>query len=321
MAAWSVVSLHDQGQNPSSRRFSLCKTKNQVVAGPKALALLSLMLLLPALGIAEDASVGLSQRLLCYTFSVMGGTVGMLVGFVVALYGLWTIIQGKMGWGLFLILGGAMVTAAPQLIGASFSGMQGVLEGSGISDDAGRDVGSIMSSMGSYSNNCDQISVDMSAYVAPPPGQDPMGYGGGNYYQNPDGTYSVINPDGTTSKVTNEAQARSLTGRYYGESTECVALVKEMSNVGHTSTWAPGTKVQGTEMAVGTPIATFCSDGSYCNRSGTTHAALYMGQNADGSIRVLEQYNGQPAQIRTVRSGGGNGGNNADNYYAIAKKG
>ena len=81
---------------------------------------------------------------------------------------------------------------------------------------------------------------------------------------------------------------------------ECVALVQAASNVGLTSTWSPGTQVQGnTDIAAGTVIATFGADATYTNTYGPSHAAIYLGQNSTG-IQVEDQWLGQPAQIRTI---------------------
>jgi hypothetical protein len=45
-----------------------------------------------------------------------------------------------------------------------------------------------------------------------------------------------------------------------------VALAQAASDVGYTSTWSPGAQVEGkTDIAVGTVIATFGSDGTYTN--------------------------------------------------------
>ena len=61
---------------------------------------------------------------------------------------------------------------------------------------------------------------------------------------------------------------------------QCVALAQATSDVGYTSTWSPGAQVEGeTDIAVGTVIATFGSDGTYTNTYGQSHTAIYLGQN------------------------------------------
>ena len=60
---------------------------------------------------------------------------------------------------------------------------------------------------------------------------------------------------------------------------QCVALAQATSDIGYTSTWSPGAQVEGdTDIAVGTVIATFGSDGTYTNTYGQSHTAIYLGQ-------------------------------------------
>ncbi len=81
---------------------------------------------------------------------------------------------------------------------------------------------------------------------------------------------------------------------------QCVALAQATSDVGYTSTWSPGAQVQGdTDIAVGTVIATFGSDGTYTNTYGQSHTAIYLGQDSSG-IFVEDQWLGQPAQTRHI---------------------
>ncbi len=81
---------------------------------------------------------------------------------------------------------------------------------------------------------------------------------------------------------------------------QCVALAQATSDVGYTSTWSPGAQVEGdTDIAVGTVIATFGSDGSYTNTYGQSHTAIYLGQDSSG-IFVEDQWLGQPAQTRHI---------------------
>lgn len=83
---------------------------------------------------------------------------------------------------------------------------------------------------------------------------------------------------------------------------QCVALVQAAdSNVGLTATWTQGSAVQGnTSLQPGTVIATFGANGTYTNSTdGSSHAAVYLGQNAQG-IQVEDQWLGHPASIRTI---------------------
>ena len=82
---------------------------------------------------------------------------------------------------------------------------------------------------------------------------------------------------------------------------QCVALAQATSDVGYTSTWSPGAQVEGdTDIAVGTVIATFGSDGTYTNTYGQSHTAIYLGQDSSG-IYVEDQWLGQAAQTETYQ--------------------
>ncbi len=81
---------------------------------------------------------------------------------------------------------------------------------------------------------------------------------------------------------------------------QCVALAQATSDVGYTSTWSPGAPVEGdTDIAVGTVIATFGSDGTYTNTYGQSHTAIYLGQGDQG-IFVEDQWLGQAAGTRWI---------------------
>jgi hypothetical protein len=94
-------------------------------------------------------------------------------------------------------------------------------------------------------------------------------------------------------------------GHYIGRpvgSGQCVALVHAVSPaLGSTARWARGEPVQGnTSLQPGTPIATFDKSGRYANATdGSSHAAIYLGQNANG-VQVLDQWVGKPAAVRTI---------------------
>ena len=81
----------------------------------------------------------------------------------------------------------------------------------------------------------------------------------------------------------------------------CVRFVQVAANAPHTSKWQEGPKVKGrTDIPVGAAIATF-QDGKYWNKTdGSSHAAIYLGQNEKG-IQVADQWKGQPVHERTIR--------------------
>lgn len=113
--------------------------------------------------------------------------------------------------------------------------------------------------------------------------------------------------------------------QYVGQSVgsgECVALVQAADPaVGLTRTWVQGQQVQGaTDLQPGTIIATFDSSGRYANATdGSSHAAIYLGQNDQG-IQVLDQWAGSPAAIRTIRWSNPNGtaANTGSAFYVVS---
>lgn len=111
--------------------------------------------------------------------------------------------------------------------------------------------------------------------------------------------------------------------QYIGQSTgsgQCVALVQAADpGVGLTRTWTQGAQVVGnTELAVGTPIATFDGGGRYANATdGSSHAAIYMGQDSNGNVQVLDQWLGHNAAIRTLSPSGSNASNSSSAFYVI----
>lgn len=93
--------------------------------------------------------------------------------------------------------------------------------------------------------------------------------------------------------------------QYLGRSTgsgQCVALVQAANpGIGLTRTWKCGPPVQGnTDLRPGTAIATFNSADRYANATdGSSHAAIYLGQNERG-IQVMDQWAGSAAAVRTI---------------------
>ena len=105
---------------------------------------------------------------------------------------------------------------------------------------------------------------------------------------------------------------------------QCVALVQQAdSSVGLTATWTQGAQVQGnTDLAPGTAIATFDGSGHYANATdGSSHAAIYLGQDAAGNIQVEDQWLGHPASVRTIRASGSTQANSGSAFYVIGHSG
>ncbi len=83
---------------------------------------------------------------------------------------------------------------------------------------------------------------------------------------------------------------------------QCVALVQATSpGIGPTRTWRCGSPVRGnTDLRPGTAIATFNGADRYANATdGSSHAAIYLGQNERG-IQVMDQWAGSAAAVRTI---------------------
>ena len=97
------------------------------------------------------------------------------------------------------------------------------------------------------------------------------------------------------------AELSQYLGRSAG-SGQCVALVQSANpGIGPTRTWRCGAPVQGNmELRPGTAIATFNSADRYANAmDGSSHAAIYLGQNERG-IQVMDQWAGSAAAVRTI---------------------
>jgi hypothetical protein len=97
------------------------------------------------------------------------------------------------------------------------------------------------------------------------------------------------------------ANARTYSGKRFPNArghTECVEFIRQTLNAPNTSVWREGMKIlkvavdQADLILPGTAIATFV-DGSYPSHGSTgKHAAIYLGQNANG-IQVMDQWRSQ----------------------------
>ena len=99
---------------------------------------------------------------------------------------------------------------------------------------------------------------------------------------------------------------------------QCVALVQAADpNVGLTRTWTQGQQVRGADIPVGTAIATFDGSGRYANATnGSSHAAIYLGQNAQGLI-VQDQWMGQVSHKRVIPWSGAKQANSGSAFHVI----
>ena len=121
-------------------------------------------------------------------------------------------------------------------------------------------------------------------------------------------------------------KAKDLDGKPVVGSHQCVALVQEYAGAPLTSSWRQGDAVLGNKaLKTGTAIATFV-DGRYANRAHGNHAALYVGQVANGII-VADQWKAPKKtaiSVRIIRSLGKDKrgkfirpSNNADAFFVI----
>jgi hypothetical protein len=102
------------------------------------------------------------------------------------------------------------------------------------------------------------------------------------------------------------ARPAAFEGHVVGDG-HCVDFVKAAAGVPRTAVWREGPAVLGNpDIAPGTAIATFGSDGSYTSESGN-HAAIYLYQD-DRGLWVYDQWQGQPVHQRLIRFEGGSGG-------------
>jgi hypothetical protein len=70
----------------------------------------------------------------------------------------------------------------------------------------------------------------------------------------------------------------------------------------------------------GAIIATFSPTGRYTNSTdGSSHIAVFLGCNSDGSIDVIDQWRGQPVHERLIRDkrGVGTANNDASRFYIV----
>ena len=141
----------------------------------------------------------------------------------------------------------------------------------------------------------------------------------GSTTSNPTSSDPTSSSGGGGSVATNYSQ---YLNQYVGTG-QCVALVQAAaSSVGLTATWTQGSAVQGNmSLQPGTAIATFGPNGTYTNSTdGSSHAAIYLGQNAQG-IQVEDQWVGHPASIRTIAwssTTSSSAANNGSAFYVVS---
>jgi hypothetical protein len=132
---------------------------------------------------------------------------------------------------------------------------------------------------------------------------------------------------GTQGSSATAADYQQYVGSYYGANEQCVSLTRDFdSSLPPSSQWQQGELVEGaTDIAPGTPIATFNFDGAYGppdspgGASGVSHTGIYLGQDASG-VQILDQWSGSGgAQIHSIpwSSWGGSTAEAGSHYYTI----
>jgi hypothetical protein len=134
-------------------------------------------------------------------------------------------------------------------------------------------------------------------------------------------------PGSSPASAATFADYQQYVGSYYGANEQCVSLTRDFdSALPASSLWQQGEQVEGaTDIAPGTPIATFNFDGAYGppdspgGASGVGHTGIYLGQDASG-VQILDQWSGSGgASIHTIpwSSWGGNTAEAGAQYYVI----
>jgi hypothetical protein len=160
--------------------------------------------------------------------------------------------------------------------------------------------------------------------------------GGANGASSALGAAVAASPQVTSAAAAGEnpeqlaARIKSLAPTLSNE--ECVSLANAAagSSLG-VADWRKGTNAMQTRLPPGTPVATFLKrDGSPSDRydggegvgirgNNTTHAAVVDGYDAEGNLRVWEQYKGSGGpHLVTYKAGDPRGGEkDANNYHSI----
>ena len=131
----------------------------------------------------------------------------------------------------------------------------------------------------------------------------------------------------TQASAATLADYQQYVGSYYGANEQCVSLTRDFnSSLAPSSQWQQGEQVEGaTDIAPGTPIATFNFNGAYGppdspgGESGVSHTGIYLGQDSSG-VQILDQWSGSGgASIHTIpwSSWGGNTAEAGSHYYTI----
>lgn len=142
---------------------------------------------------------------------------------------------------------------------------------------------------------------------------------------------SALHGSKLTSRAAMDAQIAASNGQCVfdskstlANSCQCATLTKADTDLGATSTWSRGDPVQGnTDLAIGTPVSTFCGGTSYTNGEsayGCSHTGLYAGQTSQCLI-LYNQFNnsgGPKYSCIPWSSWNGNTKEGGSKFYTIA---
>ncbi|HEX2859329.1 MAG TPA: hypothetical protein VHP58_03930 [Alphaproteobacteria bacterium] len=67
-------------------------------------------------------ALSLSQQLYCQSKNVLASNLGLLIGVVMALAGLYRMVSGNLAGGMIMLICGALITALPSLVESAMKG-------------------------------------------------------------------------------------------------------------------------------------------------------------------------------------------------------
>jgi RHS repeat-associated protein len=152
--------------------------------------------------------------------------------------------------------------------------------------------------------------------------EDPIGPEGGMHLFAYTGGSPVIHSDpwGLRRYVAWEEEITAVlrTRQFWGESKECVSLVKHMTKAPHSFEWRKGPSVlAGGSVARGTGIATFDAQGLYPQTGRDKNSAVFLKKSPDGIIVIDQWPPYHVAQPRLILVGGGAPEDGANAYSVI----
>lgn len=140
-----------------------------------------------------SASLGLALQMYCGAYNVLTGNLGLLLGLLIAAYGLWILISdGAFGRGVAIITAGALLTALPGLTSSFIQGVGDYLYSVGISTTGGGALR--MATDIAERSSCSGINIDWNDFDADNPNYWEKGggasFGAPDYKGVADGDYT-----------------------------------------------------------------------------------------------------------------------------------